>query len=307
MKIYGIDVSHHQGTINWEKTASELRRVNGDNSPGFAILRVGYSARHGKGGLYTDGQFLNNVDGCEKYGVPMGVYWYCYDTTAEAARITARQVIKMLSGHKFDYPIYFDVEYGTNDGSASGYKYNSTANRANNTALIQAALEELEKAGYYAAVYCSRDFFLNYTNLGQLAAFDKWEAAYTSSDTSAVQNGLWQYSSSNPLGIAGFGNSLDCDVAYKDYPAIMRQNGLNGYERQETTGSQEEEEQENQQTPTIGPMSRGDFDRVVNQAAALGKAPMEYTVKFEAMETATASKLQATAEELKINYKSDWA
>lgn len=307
MKIYGIDVSHHQGTINWEKTASELRRVNGGNSPGFAILRVGYSARHGKGGLYTDGQFLNNVAGCEKYGVPMGVYWYCYDTTAEAARITAQQVIKMLTGHKFDYPIYFDVEYGTHDGTASGYKYNSTANRANNTAIIQAALEELEKAGYYAAVYCSRDFFLNYTNLGQLAAFDKWEAAYTSSDTSAVQNGLWQYSSSNPLGIAGFGNSLDCDVAYKDYPAIMRQNGLNGYERQETTGSQEEEEQENQQTPTIGPMSRGDFDRVVNQAAALGKAPMEYTVKFEAMETATASKLQATAEELKINYKSDWA
>lgn len=307
MKIYGIDVSHHQGAINWEKTASELRRVNGGNSPGFAILRVGYSARHGKGGLYTDGQFLNNVAGCEKYGVPMGVYWYCYDTTAEAARITAQQVIKMLTGHKFDYPIYFDVEYGTHDGTASGYKYNSTANRANNTAIIQAALEELEKAGYYAAVYCSRDFFLNYTNLGQLAAFDKWEAAYTSSDTSAVQNGLWQYSSSNPLGIAGFGNSLDCDVAYKDYPAIMRKNGLNGYERQETTGSQEEEEQENQQTPTIGPMSRGDFDRVVNQAAALGKAPMEYTVKFEAMETATASKLQATAEELKINYKSDWA
>lgn len=281
--------------------------MNGGNSPGFAILRVGYSARHGKGGLYTDGQFLNNVAGCEKYGVPMGVYWYCYDTTAEAARITAQQVIKMLTGHKFDYPIYFDMEYGTHDGTASGYKYNSTANRANNTAIIQAALEELEKAGYYAAVYCSRDFFLNYTNLGQLAAFDKWEAAYTSSDTSAVQNGLWQYSSSNPLGIAGFGNSLDCDVAYKDYPAIMRQNGLNGYERQETTGSQEEEEQENQQTPTIGPMSRGDFDRVVNQAAALGKAPMEYTVKFEAMETATASKLQATAEELKINYKSDWA
>ena len=307
MKIYGIDVSHHQGTINWEKTASELRRVNGGNSPGFAILRVGYSARHGKGGLYTDGQFLNNVAGCEKHGVPMGVYWYCYDTTAEAARITARQVIKMLTGHKFDYPIYFDVEYGTHDGTASGYKYNSTANRANNTAIIQAALEELEKAGYYAAVYCSRDFFLNYTNLGQLAAFDKWEAAYTSGDTSAVQNGLWQYSSANPLGIAGFGNSLDCDVAYKDYPAIMRQNGLNGYERQETTGGQEEGEQEDQQTPTIGPMSRGDFDRVVNQAAALGKAPTEYTVKFEAMETATASKLQATAEELKINYKSDWA
>lgn len=50
MKIYGIDVSHHQGAINWQRTASELRRVNGGNNPGFALLRVGYSARHGKGG-----------------------------------------------------------------------------------------------------------------------------------------------------------------------------------------------------------------------------------------------------------------
>lgn len=32
-KVYGIDVSHHQGTINWQKTASELRRVNGGKIP----------------------------------------------------------------------------------------------------------------------------------------------------------------------------------------------------------------------------------------------------------------------------------
>ena len=40
MKIYGIDVSHHQGAINWQRTASELRRVNGGSNPGFALLRV---------------------------------------------------------------------------------------------------------------------------------------------------------------------------------------------------------------------------------------------------------------------------
>ena len=75
-KIYGIDASHHQGTINWKQTASELRRVNGGTSPGFAILRVGYSARHGKGGLWMDSQWTKNVEGCEAYGVPMGVYVY---------------------------------------------------------------------------------------------------------------------------------------------------------------------------------------------------------------------------------------
>ena len=63
MKIYGIDVSHHQGTINWQQTASELRRVNGGASPRFAPLPAGHSARHGKGGLWTDGQFPANIQG----------------------------------------------------------------------------------------------------------------------------------------------------------------------------------------------------------------------------------------------------
>lgn len=110
-KINGIDVSHHQGTINWKQTASELRRVNGGTSPGFAILRVGYSARHGKGGLWMDSQWTQNVEGCEAYGVPMGVYVYSYDTSPEAAAITARQVVNQLRGHIWDYPIYLDVEY----------------------------------------------------------------------------------------------------------------------------------------------------------------------------------------------------
>ena len=44
-----------------------------------------------------------------------------------------------------------------------------------------------------------------------------------------MENGIWQYSSKNALRIAGFGNKLDCDVAYKDYPSIIRKAGLNGY------------------------------------------------------------------------------
>lgn len=229
MKTYGIDVSHHQGKIDWAGTARELSRVNGGASPGFAILRAGYSARHGKGGLILDKQWTANVTGCEANGVPMGAYFYSYDTSAEAAAVTARQVADRLRGHKWDYPIYFDMEYepfntGQDDSGRSRARV-----KADNTAIITAVLKVFEDAGYYAAVYCSRDFFLNFTNLSELKAFDKWEAAYTKVDTSAVQNGLWQYSSTNALGIAGFGASLDCDVSYKDYPAIMRRAHLNGF------------------------------------------------------------------------------
>lgn len=229
MKIYGIDVSHHQGTINWKNTSSELRRVNGGSNPGFAILRAGYSYRNGKGGLNNDKQIANNISGCEKYDIPMGIYYYSYDRSPEASKITAEQVIKLISGHKFDYPIYIDVEYEPFNTGKDGSGRTRSKVKADNTAIIKAALEVFENAGYYAAVYCSRDFFLNYTNLSELKDFDKWEAAYGSSDTDAVQNGLWQYSSKNALGLSGFGMSLDCDVSYVDYPSIMRNSGLNGH------------------------------------------------------------------------------
>ena len=70
---------------------------------------------------------------------------------------------------------------------------------------------------------------MKYSELSELAEYDKWEADYTTNDTEEGENGIWQYSSKNALRIAGFGNKLDCDVAYKDYPSIIRKAGLNGY------------------------------------------------------------------------------
>lgn len=42
MAVKGIDVSHHQGTIDWNTVKAELLRINGNTNPGFAILRIGY-------------------------------------------------------------------------------------------------------------------------------------------------------------------------------------------------------------------------------------------------------------------------
>ena len=281
-KIYGADFSHHQGTVDWATVATELRRVNGGTSPGFAILRAGYSARHGKGGLWTDGQFLRNIRECEKYGIPMGAYFYCYDKSAAAAEITAEQVAALLKGHKFDYPIYYDVEYEPFNTGKDGSGRTRAQVKATNTAMISAALSKLEKLGYYAAAYCSRDFFLNYTNLSALSGFDKWEAAYTATDTDAVQNGLWQYSSTNALGIKGFGNKLDCDVCYRDYPGIMKAAGLNGYAKTTDTDTGNANDTDKtgndtadsgttltQQIITVGPVSNGDAMQFLQLAEKL--------------------------------------
>lgn len=73
-----------------------------------------------------------------------------------------------------------------------------------------------------------------------------------------------------------------------------------------TYGSADAAADEPMQAPTIGPMNLGDYNRIMNQAAALGKGAALYTVQFEAMTTQTAAQLQATAKELDVRYKSDW-
>lgn len=229
MKIYGIDVSYHQGQINWDAVAAALRKANGGTSPGFAILRAGYSKRDGKGGLNEDKQLQANINGCMAHGVPFGFYVYCYDESPEAARITMQETIQRIQGCKPEYPVIYDVEYEPYNTGADGKGRSRMQVREDNTALIKAALETLEDAGYYATLYCSRNFFVSYTNLAELDAYDKWEAAYVDEDTAGVPNGIWQYSRSNALEIPGFGNSLDCNVAYKDYPAIIKKAGLNGW------------------------------------------------------------------------------
>ena len=70
-----IDVSKHQGKINWEAVKNA--------GVTHAMLRAGY----GRYKNQVDPQFERNSAECERLGIQYGVYWYSYASTpAEAAR-----------------------------------------------------------------------------------------------------------------------------------------------------------------------------------------------------------------------------
>jgi lysozyme len=132
-----------------------------------------------------------------------------------------QQAIEFIKDYKVEYPVIYDIEFET---------FNKNCGKAKNTAIFKGALEVVEAAGYYAMAYASRSFFLNYTNLSELNAYDKWEAAYVKTDTDAVPNGIWQHDSVNSFGIKGsdlFVGNLDCDISYKDYKSIITKAKLN--------------------------------------------------------------------------------
>lgn len=226
MNIYGIDTNEYHPITDPNAVRNWLRTQNGGRSPGFIIARLGHSVRSGQGGLILDRDAKSTLAWCNQLGVPCGVYVYCYDSSPEAARKTMSEAIRAVRGFNLEYPIVYDMEYGNTGNPPDIYRYNDVANKENNTAIIRAAMQTVQDANYYAMIYSSRDFFLSFTDLSQLTAYDKWEAAYTSTDTSQINNGIWQYS--NDGQVPGIEGRVDLDVAYKDYPMIIKNAGLNG-------------------------------------------------------------------------------
>ena len=84
----GIDVSKHQGKINWAK----VKAAGID----FAIIRCGYGSDQKD---QDDAYWQYNVSECERLGIPYGVYLYSYANTTAKARSEAQHTLRLLKGH----------------------------------------------------------------------------------------------------------------------------------------------------------------------------------------------------------------
>lgn len=246
-----IDVSKHQGTFNWNAAYNKGIR--------HAMIRAGYGSYLSQ----KDPQFERNVKECERLGIQWGAYWYSYATSPSQAKQEAKVFLQVMKGKKPTMPLAYDIEY------EPGILALSNATR---TEMVKSFLGEVENAGYYGILYASSSFIKSYLNYNSLKQYDVWVASYTSTVNCPLPYGIWQYSSKNPLGIPGYGNSLDCNHVYKDYPTIIKNAGLNGWTKNVTTPDiNEEEDKENTSKPntatntqliTIGPVSSGDRNTI---------------------------------------------
>lgn len=207
----GIDVSKHQGVINWEK-------VKASGQVNFAILRAGF----GKESSQIDVQFERNYSECKRLGIPCGAYWYSYAKTAAEAKQEAAVCLSVLAGKQFEYPIAFDIE--------------EQASLQNADALCQAFCSALESAGYYAAIYTFKSALESCIGDDIKSRYDVFLSHVDVSRSSYAGNyGLWQYSWKGS--VSGIVGEVDLDYAYQDYPAIIKASGLNGFSKNATTAT----------------------------------------------------------------------
>ena len=199
----GIDVSRWQGGIDWNKVkASGVQ---------FAMLRAGY----GKG---LDAKFKDNLSGAKTAGLEVGIYHFTTATTPAEAEQEIDWLFEQLGDEKPEYPVAFDME-------DEGDRYTGMT-KAERTAVAAAALARIEQHGYYAMLYTNLDWLTYKLDAAALSAYDVWLAAWRKTRPASYAHGIWQYGGGPIDGISG---NVDLDIAYKDYPAIIKAAGLNGW------------------------------------------------------------------------------
>lgn len=208
MALRGIDVSSHQGVINWEEVKSQID---------FAIIRCGYA---GDLKAYDDKQFVYNATECTRLGIPFGVYLYSYAQNIENAKSEVAHTLRLVKDFKLTYPIFYDVE---------DPQYQAGLSNELLTEICNTYCSEIEAAGYYVGIYSSLNWFRTKLNSSTLDRYDKWVAQWNSVDQADFAHGMWQYSSDGT--IVGITGRVDMNIAYYDYPEIIKKAGLNGFQK----------------------------------------------------------------------------
>ncbi|XZK76767.1 GH25 family lysozyme (plasmid) [Clostridium perfringens] len=197
--LKGIDVSEHQGRINWEQVKGNID---------FAILRAGYGRNN------IDKQFIRNIEECNRLGIPVGIYWFSYAWNTEMARNEARYVLEAIKGYRVDYPISFDLEYDTlNYASKNGV----TIGKRLATDMINAFCSTIENAGYKAMNYANPDF-INNKFYNSEVNYPLWLAWYGVNEDKAKSYNcaIWQYTDTGVL--EGINSSrVDYNYCYEDF------------------------------------------------------------------------------------------
>ena len=196
----GIDVSKHQGEIDWE-------RVKADGID-FAMLRLAYRG-YGTGKLLLDECFEENIQGATDAGMDIGVYVYSKAITVEEALEEAQLVIDSLEGYSLAYPVVIDVEEDPDPADRiAGLSVREY------TDIVVAFCDAIRAEGYEPMIYANTRWFVAKLDLSRLTGYKKWLAQYYQQPFFPYALDMWQYSASGK--VDGINGNVDLNVWFPD-------------------------------------------------------------------------------------------
>ncbi len=171
----GIDVSYHQGEIDWEKVR--------ESGVEFVMVRLGNRGIT-QGGLNVDERAQENLKGAQAAGLQVGAYFYSQAISVEEAQEEARLALEILDGFKLDLPLAYDWE-----------QENRTANvdKRTLTDCTLAFCQAVEQAGYEPMIYFNSYQATALLHLEELVEYPWWLAMYDLQQVFPYRMDMWQY------------------------------------------------------------------------------------------------------------------
>ena len=211
----GVDLSE------WQGDQVDFKKIR-EQGFSFVILRAGFS-------VYMDACFERNYAAAKEAGLNVGVYLYSYAENADDALNEAAALREWLKGKTLEYPVYYDIEEPD---------IHSTMTPRQITEIALSFLDSMSEAGWLSGLYSCKSWLNHKIETETVCAdYECWMAMYLpdgSCDTYEKYDeycGMWQYSSTGI--VEGVPGNTDLNVAFKDYPTICAEYGLNGYLRAE--------------------------------------------------------------------------
>lgn len=197
----GIDVSSHQGVIDWKSVAAD--------GVEFAIIRSAYRG-YGSGALVEDTYFETNVKGALAAGIHVGLYIFSQAINEEEMKEEAQLIMSQARKMGVTGPLVLDVE-----------KVSDPMGRMNlitpqeRTALVKLYCETVEKEGFYPMIYHNTNMGAIMIDVSELEGYDKWFASYSEKLYYPYQYLIWQYSSTGS--VSGIKGNVDVNISFTKF------------------------------------------------------------------------------------------
>ena len=191
----GIDISHWQGNIDFQKVK--------EAGVEFVYIRVGRG--NGIGGEYViDKKFEKNIEGFNKVGIPVGVYFYSFANSVQDATEEAKWVLQHIKNYDVDLEIVFDWE-----NWSSFQEFDLSFKKLTN--LASSFGKVVKNKGYQAMLYSSKNYL---ENVWYPVDFPVWLAHYTDNTDYSGEYKVWQLCNNGRVdGIDD--NLVDIDIMYE--------------------------------------------------------------------------------------------
>jgi len=207
----GIDVSHHNGIIDWQKVKAD--------GIDFAIIRAGRD-------VTVDRMFHQHIKGAIDAGLSVGVYWFSYALSKADAQREADFCLQTIKPYKLDLPIFFDYEY---DSERYSKERGVTPTKRLRTDIVKAFCERIKASGYEVGIYTNIDYIINRLYWDELKQYPLWLAQFPLGEkdvgwttlkpeqvnTKYGKPIIWQFGQAR---VDGYSKPVDANFGYFELP-----------------------------------------------------------------------------------------